>query len=199
MPIIIGNTSLETMGFVNAAGPVTDAPSYAAAVEKVFGTIHRDAIIKRYPPSDYGGPRQAFVQLTTDAQFTCQTRRVARTLVAAQTQPVHVYFFDHAFENDPAQKALGATHTVEHPFFFGWRGKYRPTDAERDMQANMIGYWSGLARAGRPVGGPGPDWTAYSRESEAYLEISPRTTIKASLRRELCDFWDKVPLTWPHL
>jgi para-nitrobenzyl esterase len=199
MPIIIGNTSLETMGFVNAAGPVTDAPSYAAAIEKVFGTSHRDAIITRYPPSDYGGPRQAFVQLTTDAQFTCQTRRVARTLLAAQREPVYVYFFNHALENDPAQKALGATHTVEHPFFFGWRGKYRPTDGELDMQSKMIGYWSGLARAGRPVGGPGPEWSAYSREGEAYLEISPRTAVKASLRRELCDFWDTIPLTWPHL
>ncbi len=37
VPIIIGNTAGETMHFIDAVGPVTDAASFAAGVAKVFG------------------------------------------------------------------------------------------------------------------------------------------------------------------
>jgi hypothetical protein len=51
---------------------------------------------------------------------TCQSRRVARALFHAQKEPVYRYLFNHGLENDPELKALGPTHTVEHPFFFAW-------------------------------------------------------------------------------
>src|SRR6266851_4000991 len=73
-------------------------------------------------------------------------RRVARTLVAAQREPVYRYFFTHALENDPALKANGAVHTVEHPFFFPFTGKYVPSEAERKLQDAMALYWSRMAR-----------------------------------------------------
>ena len=123
MPAIVGGTADETIEFVNAAGPVTDEATYAGAVGKVFGAAARDAILARYPAGSYEAPRRAFVQLTTDAFFTCVSRRVASALAAAQAQPVYRYHFTHLLENDPAESANGSVHTVEHPYFFAWRGE----------------------------------------------------------------------------
>jgi para-nitrobenzyl esterase len=199
MPVIIGNTSNETMQFVNAAGPVTDDASYAAAIEKVFGARGRDAILGRYPSNAHATPRHAFVTLTTDALFTCESRRVARTLARSQTEPVYRYLFAHALENDPVEKANGAVHTIEHPFFFGWRGKYRPSEADLAIQQRMIGYWTRMARTGNPNGGTDPNWAGYSPANESYLEIGAVIATKTGPSPAQCDFWDGVTLPWPHL
>ena len=78
MPMIIGNTSGETAPWADTAGRVTDDASYAAAVDKVFGPTARDRILQLYPASAHASQRAAFAQITTDAEFTCQSRRVAQ-------------------------------------------------------------------------------------------------------------------------
>ena len=195
MPIIIGTTSRETWGW---SGNVTDEASYAATIERVFGAAARDRILKRYPTSAYPSARAAFVQATTDAQFTCVARRVARTLSKAQKEPVYRYFFDHALENDPQLKALGANHTIEHPFFFAWQGKYRPTETDLAVQRRIVGYWVRLAKSGNPNGGGDPEWPAESG-NDAYLEIGATTAARSGPAFANCDFWDEVPMLWPHL
>ena len=144
-------------------------------------------------------PRDAFAQLTTDAEFTCQSRRVARALFHAQTEPVYRYLFNYALENDSELKALGPTHTVEHPFFFAWQGKYRPSDADRAVQREMVGYWTRIAKTGDPNGGGDPEWPAYSPENDAYLEIGAETAVKSGPAEAHCPFWDGVPLLSPHV
>jgi para-nitrobenzyl esterase len=199
MPVIIGNTAGETKLWADSAGPITDQGSYAAAVEKLFGAVERDRILALYPASKYPTPRDAFAQLTTDAEFTCQSRRVARALFQAQNKPVYRYLFNHPLENDPELKALGPTHTIEHPFFFAWQGKYRPSDTDRAVQRYLVGYWTRMAKTGDPNGGGDPQWPAYSSESDAYLEIGATTTAKTGPVEAHCDFWDTVPLLWPHV
>src|SRR5437879_2832715 len=78
MPVIIGNTSQETLPWANSAGPVTDEASYAAAIDRVFGAASRERILANYPAKSYPTPRSAFMQVTTDSEFTCQSRRVER-------------------------------------------------------------------------------------------------------------------------
>ena len=109
------------------------------------------------------------------------------------------YLFVHALENDPVEKANGAIHTVEHPFFFGWRGKYRPSEADLVIQQRMISYWTRMARTGNPNGGTDLNWPAYSPANESYLEIGSVITAKTGPSRAQCDFWDGVTLPWPHL
>jgi para-nitrobenzyl esterase len=199
MPIVIGNTAGETWGWADSAGKVTDAASYAAAIDKVFGAAAREQILQLYPASAFASPRHAFTQLTTDAEFTCTSRRVARALSRAQNQPVHRYLFAHALENDPEQKALGPNHTVEHPFLFAWQGRYRPTEVDRMVQRQMVLYWTRLAKAGNPNGPGNPDWPAASGANDPYLEIGAATAAKSGDANAHCDFWDKTPLLWPHV
>jgi para-nitrobenzyl esterase len=199
MPVIIGNTAGETKSWADSAGPVTDQGSYAAAIEKLFGAAARDRILAVYPANAYPTPRDAFAQLTTDAEFTCQSRRVARALFQAQKEPVYRYLFNHVLENDPELKALGPTHTVEHPFLFGWQGKYRPSDTDRAVQRYLLGYWTRMAKTGNPNGGGDPEWPAYSPENTAYLAIGATTAAKSGPAEAHCDFWDTVPLLRPHV
>jgi para-nitrobenzyl esterase len=199
MPVILGTTAEETMQFVNAAGPVTDAASYAAAVEKVFGSGPRDAILAHYPIADYASPRAAFVAATTDGELMCTTRKVARTLAAAQSEPVWRYVFTHFLANDPEERKNGSIHTVEHPFFFGWQGRYVPSGADRGLQEAMLLYWSRMAWNGNPNGPGTPDWPAYQAAADSYLELAPGPRAGGGWRRDKCDFWDGVAPPWPHL
>jgi para-nitrobenzyl esterase len=195
MPIIIGNTARETWGWSSF---VTDETSYIAALDKAFGAAARDRILKLYPVSAYASPRAALAQVTTDAEFTCTSRRVARTLSKAQREPVFRYIFDHSLENDPQLKALGAIHTLEHAFLFAWQGRYRPTDIDLVIQRRIVGYWTRLAKNGNPNGGGDPDWPAHSA-NDVYLEISASLAAKTGPLTANCDFWDGMPMLWPHL
>src|SRR6185437_594784 len=53
IPVIIGNTSGETLGWADTAGKVTDEASYEAAIDKVFGNGARAAVLAHYPASKY--------------------------------------------------------------------------------------------------------------------------------------------------
>jgi para-nitrobenzyl esterase len=196
MPVIIGNTSEETMPWADTAGRVTDA-SYAAAIDRVFGAGSRERILAQYPLKSYPTPRLAFMRVTTDSEFTCQSRRVARALSKTQREPVYRYIFTQVQENDPALKAAGVAHTVEHAFLFP--GKYQPTEAEAAIQHQMAGYWARMARTGNPNGGNDPQWPASTVENDSYLEIGEATAAMKGPAEAKCDFWDTVPFPQPHL
>ena len=198
MPVIIGNTAQETLGWADTAGQVKDEASYTAAIEKVFGASARERILAMYPMKSYPTPRAAFAQLTTDAEFTCQSRRVARTLATVQKEPVYRFLFAHSLENDPALKSAEAAHTIEHAFLFPQR-KYSPTDIDRIVQRRMVGYWTRMAQTGNPNGGEDPDWPAVSPTNDNYLEISATTVAKKGPASANCDFWDTIPFVWPHV
>jgi para-nitrobenzyl esterase len=185
------------MPWADTAGRVTDDASYAAAIDKVFGAALRERILAQYPVKSYPTPRLAFMRLTTDSEFTCQSRRVARAFSKMQREPVYRYIFTQAQENDPVLKAAGVVHTVEHAFLFP--GKYQPTDAEAAIQRQMAGYWARMARTGNPNGGNDPQWPASTVENDSYLEIGAATVAKKGPAEAKCDFWGTVPFPQPHL
>jgi para-nitrobenzyl esterase len=197
MPIVIGNTANETLGWVRSGTPITDAQTYAAEIEKVFGAPARDRILDAYPLSAYSTPLTAFIQLTTDAQFTCTSRRVARVFSGAQKQPVYRYLFPHVMENDPRLKAAAANHTIEHAFLFPIRGSYKPTDADLAVQRYMVDYWTSLARTGNVNNGRDPKWPVAA--GDAYLELNTAPSEKRGPDDAKCDLWDSLPAQWPHL
>jgi para-nitrobenzyl esterase len=199
VPVIIGNSTEETSSWADTAGQVTDEASYSAAIDKVFGAAARPQILALYPASAYPAPRRAFAQATTDAEFTCKSRSVARALSQAQREPVYRYLCNHSLDNDPQLKALGAAHTIEHPFLFAWQGKYRPSDTDRAVQRQLVGYWTRMTKAGNPNGDDQPRWPAASPDNDAYLEIGSTTAARIGPSNAHCDFWDTMPLLWPHI
>jgi para-nitrobenzyl esterase len=182
VPTIIGNTSQETKQFVGSVGPVPDAASYSAAIGRVFGPAQAERIVAQYPAT----------------AFTCQSRRVARALSHSQSAPVYRYVFGHTLDNDAELKALGAVHTLEHAFFFPWRGNYKPTAADLAVQRLMLTHWTQLAAAGRMGTGPAGGWPA-SLPGDTALHIAQPARLQRDEGSARCDFWDTVQLPWPHL
>ena len=197
MPIIIGTTADETTGWVQSGTPITDATSYAAQIEKTFGAAARDRILASYPMADYSTPQKAFIQLTTDAQFTCTSRRVARIFLNSQKEPVYRYLFSHVMENDPRLKARAANHTIEHAFLFPMQGKYKATDDDLMVQRFMVGYWTRFAKSGIPNNARDLQWPIAT--GDAYLEIRTTPLVKRGPDEAKCDFWDALAVQWPHL
>ena len=115
------------------------------------------------------------------------------------SSPVYRYLFDQRLENDPAMKALGATHTGEHPFLFAWHGTYHPSDTDRAVQRRMVGYWTRMAKTGDPNGRGDPEWPAASNNNDTYLRIGADTGAQQGSPNAHCDFWDATPLLWPHI
>jgi para-nitrobenzyl esterase len=199
MPIIIGNTTGETIAWADTAGKVTDQASYEAAIDRVFGAKSRDKILTVYPAKNYASPRAAFAQVTTDAEFTCQSHRVALAFAKAHKNPVFRYVFNYSLDNDPAVKAVGVAHTIEHAFLFNWQGKYKPSESDLTVQRYMVGYWSRMAKDGNPNGAGAPKWQSVSPGQDGYLEISANPQMKAAADYGHCDFWDTIPFVWPHM
>jgi carboxylesterase type B len=56
-----------------------------------------------------------------------------------------------------------------------------------------------MAKTGNPNGGGDPEWPTYSPENDAYLEIGATTVAESGPAEAHCDFWDAVPLLWPHV
>jgi para-nitrobenzyl esterase len=198
MPVIIGNTSQETMQWSAGMGSVTDAASYQAALAKVYGAEVAPRIMAVYPLGAYPTPHAALLKLTTDSFFTCQSRRVARSLARAQAEPVYRYLYAHALENDAEQRALGAVHTIEHPMFFPWQGKYQPNAADLAVQGPMLKRWAAFATAADPAAAGGPAWGA-AQPGDRYLLIGAATEARQGDGGAQCDFWDGVRLPSPHL
>jgi para-nitrobenzyl esterase len=199
MPVIIGNTAEETLGWADTAGAVTDEASYAAAIDKVFGAASREKIMALYPASAYPSPRRAFAQVTTDAEFTCKSRNVARALAQVQQAPVYRYVFKQTLENDPKTKAQGAAHTIEHAFLFGWQGTYQPSDVDRAVQRQVVGYWTRMAKTDNPNGGGDPEWPVAGFIGDAHLEIGAKTVVRKDSSDAHCDFWDVTTMPFPHI
>ncbi len=198
MPVIIGNSAQETLQFVESVGPITDVPSYEAAVARVFGEQAAARILAAYPPANYPSPKRALIQLTTDGLFTCQSRRVAQLLSAHQKAPVYRYFFDHRLENDPVLRDLEAVHTIEHPFFFSWQGTYQPTGADLSVQQAMVSRWTQLASNGRLPSAGSRAWPpAWPGDRFLLLQAGPE--INAGDGGAQCHLWDTVTLPQPHL
>jgi para-nitrobenzyl esterase len=195
---IIGNTSQETWQWADSAGTVTDAASYAAAIDRVFGASVRDRIVAAYPLSAYPTPRTAFAQLTTDALFTCQSVRVAHVLTRSGAS-VYRYLFDHVTENDPQLKAAGPVHTAEHQFFFNWEGHYTPTASDLAVQRQILGYWTRMASTLNPNGGDASAWPATTQGRDDYLDIGETLAIKNGPASAQCPFWDTIALPSPHM
>jgi para-nitrobenzyl esterase len=187
MPILLGTARDEQAYF---RPDVSDAESYAAMIREQFPKVAEQALAL-YPVSKYGTPNAAYIAALSDRTFTCPTRRLARTLSKAQSEPVYRYLFTHAMERGPDAQ-LGAFHILSQFFLFGRYETYpyEPSDQERGMSKLLQGYW-GRFTSGNPNGSGTPKWEPYepSRDPVMLLDLHP--VLATDLRPDECNFWDR--------
>ena len=186
MPILLGTARDEQAYF---QPNVPDAERYAAMMREEFPEVAEQALAL-YPVSKYGTPKAAFIAAMSDADFTCPTRQLARTLSKAQSEPVYRYLFTHAMERGPDAQ-LGAFHILSQFFLFGRYETYpyEPSAPERGLSKLLQGYW-GRFTSGDPNGSGAPKWEPYgpSRDPVMLLDLHP--VLATDLRPDECNFWD---------
>jgi para-nitrobenzyl esterase len=194
VPLVVGANRDETGRSVPL---VMTEDGYRTAVAALVGSpVLADLIVARYPSSEYGGsPRRAFVALTSDANFICGARRIARAAAAGQAEPVFRYHFTRALDNGSALlRSWGAYHGLELFFVFAklTAAGYQPTPDESALAEAIQQYWRHVAAAGTPADPALPPWPEYDPAADRSLELGVPIAAVDGVRTEQCDFWDAL-------
>ena len=157
----------------------------------VYSTQQILAIQAKYPLASFPNAPAWASALLTDAFFVCPTRQGARAL-SSHGNPTYLYQFTYPF-NPPLFPNLGATHSFELPFVFGTTlGGRNIGDDERPTSDAIMGYWTRFAASGDPNGAGATTWPRYDTATDAHIVLDAPITTGAGLKRDACDFWDKL-------
>lgn len=200
VPLVVGANRDET---APATLHVLTEAQYQAAVLAFAGGNHllANRIQAAYPVADYASPRQAFTALTSDANFICPARRIARAALQGQAEPVYRYFFTHPPDNaSTAVRALGAVHGMELFYVFNvlHAQGYSPSPGELELAAFIGTSWRQLAATGDPSLAGGPAWPRAAVATDPFMELTTPPAPGEGVRSRQCDFWDSL-VAWTGL
>jgi para-nitrobenzyl esterase len=199
---------------------VTTETDYLAALTRTFGP-NASAVAAQYPlaggdggaaASDSGTaasldagatdaavtgavvfntPDEALTQVSGDAFFVCQARRLERIL-SANAPKTFLYSFNGPLTGVPILQLQGvAFHSSELPYVFG--ASYllgSVPEAGVPLVDAIEGYWTQFAQSGDPNGGSNPMWPAYTTAGDQDLSLDTSITVGTGLKTANCDFWD---------
>ena len=181
VPVMNGSNHDEYRLFVPADANLT-ADAYPAALSAAYGETLGAAIAAEYPVGNYPQPVLALAAAVTDQVFACTAWLVDRWT----SRFVPTYAYEFADENapedflPPAGYPFGAAHASEIQFLFNipeLPGTPALTDAEQQLSAQMVGYWTSFATNGAPGGDGLPDWARYLRGDHAFQSLVPPSAV----------------------
>jgi para-nitrobenzyl esterase len=174
--VIIGTNKNEYGLFQILRGGAQSMEELRSRIETSFGD-RAEEIMAVYAPDENTDPNQAYIDLMTDIQFRCGSRRLAR-MVADQGGKVYLYSFEQGL----------AMHASELPYVF------YPAMAvpESDMALidAMQQYWTSFAVDGDPNGEGLVEWPVYDTAGDRHLILAVPVSAGSDHRRAECDFWD---------
>jgi para-nitrobenzyl esterase len=165
---------------------------YERAVQAEFG-MDAIAILGLYPAAAFPTPKEALARLTTDVEFVCEARRIARVM-HYDGAPVFLYSFDHVVA---PVNAAHAVHGLETNILFG-NNFGAPSNhvldaADTALFRAMSTYWRDFAETGRPSApGHSIPWPPFRIGSCASIWF------KSTLRSRVRDHGDAA-MTFPLL
>jgi para-nitrobenzyl esterase len=192
--VVVGSNAEE----MSIAAPLTVTPSMVNLLLRasVPQALLNDALALYPPGENMLDARISYIGILTDAQFTVNARRTAQALTL-HGGSVYRYFFSHTMSG--VKKTAGAFHGLELMYVFrtfpltqsyGLAGKFTQNDS---LVMNMVsGYWARFAEMGNPNSSGELKWPLYTIDDDPYIEISSNPIQEKNLRKEKCDFWDKV-------
>ncbi len=198
VPVMNGSNHDEYRLFTTADANLT-ADGYPAALSAAYGETLGAAIAAEYPVANYPQPVLALAAAVTDQVFACTARLVDRWT----SRFVPTYAYEFADENapedflPPAGYPFGAAHASELQFLFTipeLPGTPALSNAEEQLSAQMVGYWTSFARNGAPGGEELPDWARYLRGDHAFQSLVPPSAVPGTgfSADHHCHFWQPV-------
>eukprot|EP01117_Protostelium_nocturnum_P010028 TRINITY_DN3576_c0_g2_i1.p1 TRINITY_DN3576_c0_g2~~TRINITY_DN3576_c0_g2_i1.p1 ORF type:complete len:537 (-),score=129.42 TRINITY_DN3576_c0_g2_i1:27-1637(-) len=168
------------------------------------------SIIKKYNPpySPLSDTRDLLSKLMTDSFFTCPNRRIAN-LLYDRNETVFLYEFDHILQRPFQFWGKGneacnyhICNGAEMPFIWSPTSTFSPT--EKILREALITFWGNFVNRKNPNPDSGDpfrrglsDWNVYTNRTEdadvrSYLRADTPNTSQQDLRKDECDWWDKI-------
>ena len=201
VPIVIGTNRDEGWTFVDRSFPGNvDALQYEREVRTEFG-IDADAILRLYPATAFATPKEALARLTTDAEFTCEARRIARAM-HADGAPVYTYSFEYAVDAvNPGRAFHGLESNLVFGNNFGAPSNHILTSPDLAVYETISTFWRRFADTGDPNARGVPEqWPPYQvldaqgavdpSRSSRHIVFAARPGVASYLRDSQCNFWE---------
>jgi para-nitrobenzyl esterase len=213
VPLLIGSNADDAELFL--ARMHFSAAEVEGLVCRMLGE-HADEALALYPISEAEDPTEVFSRMFTEIGFASTARYIARLTASAGVdqngaergagavgaapgaEPAAAAAYLYEFTRVPFDNPLGAFHGVELPYVFGtadlFSGLGVVKQADRELSATMMGYWTRFAATGDPNGAGAPEWPAYDPVSDQHLELGDTIGVGTGLYKEGCDLADRVRL-----
>ncbi len=193
VPVLIGSNADEGTALMPymSAGFGEGAAGFAAYVETTLAEV-KDEVGEHYPAGDDQQATASWMDLFGDALFTYPMRAWARAMATVPSD-AYLYWFTWAPPIEESER-YGAFHAAEIGYVFGNLELFgaTPTDADRALSERMATIWTQFARTGNPNGEGSPEWPAYTRENEAYMEFGETVAAKTGLRMARMDLIERA-------
>ena len=196
VPLIVGVNRDEGWTFVDRSFPGSfDTAQYESTVRGEFGA-DAPAVLSLYPASAFPSPKDALSQLTGDAEFACEARRVARFMSQARVD-VYLYSFEHIVDAVTPGRVI---HGMETNLVFGNNfaapANHVLTAADLALFRTMSGYWGRFADTGNPTAPGVPRWPLFRVDrypilSDRFVILDDTVTDANRFREHHCNFWDR--------
>jgi len=193
VPVLIGSNANEGTALLPYMGTSfgDGASGFAAYVDATFANVRED-IAKHYPTGDDEQATASWMELFGDALFTYPMRAWARAMATVPSD-AYLYWFTWAPPIEDSER-YGAFHAAEIGYVFGNLDLFgaTPADTDRALSDRMATIWAQFARTGDPNGKGLPEWPAYTRENEAYMEFGKAVSAKSGLRLARMDLIERA-------
>jgi len=196
VPLIVGVNRDEGWTFVDRSFPGSfDTAQYESTVRGEFGA-DAPAVLSLYPASAFPSPKDALSQLTGDAEFACEARRVARFMSQARVD-VYFYSFEHIVDAVTPGRVI---HGMETNLVFGNNfaapANHVLTAADLALFRTMSGYWGRFADTGNPTAPGVARWPLFRVDrypilSDRFVILDDTVTDANRFREHHCNFWDR--------
>jgi len=200
VPILTGWTKNEGTLFVMLAyeqqdQPVTEDNYQEIIAANVGGDALASQVVEQYPLSDFSSPFEAISQVLGDALFVCPGRDLMRTLAASTTTYGYQFDYPDAAFQLPAEVPLGAYHSSEVQFIFGYAATLFVDDLEGeqiDLSAQLMSHWGRFARAGDPNADGDTSWQPYDPSADEQWRIDISPSLDSGIGEDACAFWAQL-------
>jgi para-nitrobenzyl esterase len=196
VPLIVGVNRDEGWTFVDRSFPGSlDTAQYETTVRGEFGA-DAPAVLSLYPASAFPSPKDALSQLTGDAEFACEARRVARLMSQARVD-VYFYSFEHTVDAvTPGRAFHGLETNLVFGNNFGAPSNYVLTAADLGLFRTISGYWGRFADTGNPTAPGVARWPLFRVDrypilSDRFVVLDDAVTDANRFRERQCNFWDR--------
>ena len=185
VPVMIGSNSDEGTAFMPFFYPlfgegVEGFQNYVASTS--LSEMDKDEIAREYPSATDEQAEDSWAQLFADEDFTYPMRAWARSMENVSSD-AYLYWFTWVPPVENSEQ-LGSFHAAELGYVFGNLTLFgaKPTEADQQFSEMMSTIWTQFAKTGNPNGPGLPEWTPYTSDNEAYVELGINTGPRSELR-----------------